>query len=145
MEMMQPVPQTTHPVLVSALEAALIFMLVIHHAQLIPPIVKTPIAIVRGGSADTVIIPAALLNVVITIAAAGSAALRKLVVLIIAIARTACVIIPRLIALTNAPLTNVLMVSVLIMLKATVKWIATVWLLPKELSSKLWITTTIIL
>ena len=166
MPLMQPAQQTPHPALVSALlpvrprmlhlqavlpaiqpvlvstpAAALIFMLPVPHAQLIQTIAKTHIAIVREVSAVTVLIPAALLTVVITIAAAGFAVLRKLVVLIIAIARVACVILPRLIALTNAPPTNVLMVSVLILLKATVKRIAAVWPSAKEHSLIFWMTT----
>ena len=139
MDMMQPVPQTPHPVLVPAPAAALIFMLVIQTAYLVIPGAQD--RDVREVSAVTVLIPAALLTVVITIAAAGSAVLRKLVVLIIAIARVACVILPRLIALTNAPPTNVLMVSVLILLKATVKRIAAVWLSAKDRSLIFWMTT----
>jgi len=135
MDMMQPVPQTPHPVLVSAQAAALIFMLVIHHAQLMQPIAQAPV--VREVSAQPLLIPTALLTVVIVAvnmvtAAAGSAVLQgKLVVLMIAIARTACVIIPRLIALINATPTIVIMVSVLILLKATVKRIAANWPSPK--------------
>jgi hypothetical protein len=102
------------------------FMLMMHHAQLVQPIAKAPV--VREVSAKPVL-PTALLTVVILVAimvtaAAGSAVSRKPVVLMTVSARAACVIIPRLIALTNATPTIVVMVSVKILLKATVKRIA---------------------
>ena len=114
MDMMQPVPRTSHPVLVSALAAALIFMLMIHHAQLIQVSAQANQApLVRMVSATVLVRETALLTVRIVVvimvtAAAGSAVSRKPVVLMIAIAMTACVIIPRLIAQTNAKSTYVL-------------------------------------
>ena len=106
-------------------------MLMMQHAQLIQAIAKAPIAVVTEVSAQTILIPAVLLTVN---AAAGSALFRKMVVLLIAIAMAACVIIPRRIALTNAPPANVLMFSVLIPLKATVERIAANWASLKERS-----------
>jgi hypothetical protein len=139
MDMIQPVPQTTLPALVSAPAALIIFMLMIHHAQLVQPIAKAAIAIVMEVSAMAVLIAIAKLTVVIVVvnmvtAAAGSAVFQKPVVLLTAIARTACVILPGLIALINAPPTIVQMVSVLIMLKPTAKRIAANWTSPKERS-----------
>jgi phosphoglycerol transferase MdoB-like AlkP superfamily enzyme len=106
----------------------------IHHAHPIQPLAQAPV--VREVSAQPLLIPTALLTVVIVVvsmvtAAAGSAVFRKPVVLMIAIAMTACVIIPRLIALINATPTIVIMASVLILLKATVKRIAANWPSPK--------------
>jgi hypothetical protein len=135
MDLMQPVPPTAQPVLVSALAAALIFMPLIHPVQLIQ--VSAPEAVVREVSAQPLLIPNALLTVVTLVvimvtAAAGSAVLRKPVVILIAIARTACVIVvPILIALIHATPTIVIMVSVRILINPTVKRIAANWPSPK--------------
>jgi hypothetical protein len=148
MELMQPVPQTPQPVPVSAVLPALIIMLMIHHAQLIQVSAQASQApLVREVSATALVIPTALLTVRIVVvimvtAAAGSAVSRKPVVLMIAIAMPGCVIIPRLIAQTNAKSTYVIMVFVLrLMVKATVKRIAANWLSPKGRSLIFWMTT----
>jgi hypothetical protein len=85
-------------------------MLVIRHARLSIPGAQD--RDVREVSAPTLLIPTALLTAVIVVvimvtAAAVSAVLRKPAVILIAIARTACVIVPRQIALINAPPTIV--------------------------------------
>ena len=140
MDMMQTVQLTAQPALVSALLPALIIMLMINHAQLIQVSAQVSQApLVREVSATALVKETALPTVVITLvsmvtAAAGSAVLQgKLVVLKYAGAKTECVKVPRIIALINAPPTNVmrLMVFVTISPKPTVKQIAANWPSPK--------------
>jgi hypothetical protein len=133
MGLMQTVQPTSMPVIVSA-PAALISMPLMHPVQLIQVSAQAPV--VQGGSAVTLLITTARLTAVLIIAAAGSALLRKQIVKQYAGAKTECVKVPRIIALINAPPTNVmrLMVFVTISPKPTVKRIAASWPSPKERS-----------
>jgi hypothetical protein len=110
----------------------------INHAQLIRVSAQAREApLVREVSAtapakETALLTVRIVVVIMVTAAAGFAVSRKPVVLMIAIARTACVkVVPILIALIHAIPTIVIMVSVRILINPTVKRIAANWPSPK--------------
>jgi hypothetical protein len=133
MELMPTVQPTAMPVIVPAPAAPLISMLMMQHANLIQPNIATA-PVVRVVTAATLLTATAPLTVVNIIAAAGSALPRKQIVNKYAGAKTACVKVPRIIALINAPPTNAtrLMVFVTIRPNPTVQRIAASWASPKE-------------